>query len=62
MKILMKQEFRKITFNHLLDIEYEDFMSLYEKCTAKPCSCLVFDIILASNIPLSFRKSLLGRI
>ena len=35
---------------------------MYKKCTAKPCSFLVIDTILASDNPLLFRKSLLERI
>ena len=34
-------------------------MNLYKKCTAKPCSFLVIDVILASNNPSRFRKNLL---
>ena len=37
-------------------------MNMYKKCTAKPCSFLVIDTILASDNPLLFRKSLLERI
>ena len=34
-------------------------MKTYEKCTAKPYYFLVNDIILLSDNPLRFRKSLL---
>ena len=37
MKIPNKQKFQQIAFNHSSDI---DFMNLYKKCTANPCSFL----------------------
>ena len=45
-KIPSRQEFQKIAFNHSSDIDYEDFMNLYKKCTAKPYSFLVIDATL----------------
>ena len=45
-KIPNRQEFQKIAFNHSSDIDYEDFMNLYKKCTAKPYSFLVIDATL----------------
>ena len=39
MKIPNKQELQQIAFNHSSDIDFEDFMNLYEKCTLKPYSC-----------------------
>ena len=41
MKILSKQELQHIALNYSSDIEFEDFMNFYEKCTAKPYSFLV---------------------
>ena len=38
MKIQSKREFQQIAFNHALDIDFQDFMNLYKKCTAKPYS------------------------
>ena len=35
-KIPNKQELQQIVFNHSSDIEFEYFMNLYKKCTAKP--------------------------
>ena len=35
MKFQNKRELQQITFNHSSDIDYEDLMSLYKKCTAK---------------------------
>ena len=38
MKIPHKQEFQKLAFNHLSDIEFNNFMNVYKKCTAKSYS------------------------
>ena len=54
MKILSKQELQQIALNYSSDIEFEDFMNFYEKCTAKPYSFLVIDCILVSDSPLRF--------
>ena len=36
MKIPNNGELQQITFNHLSDVGYEDFMNLYKNCTKKP--------------------------
>ena len=36
MKIPNKRELQQTAFNHSSDIEFQDFMNLYKKCTAKP--------------------------
>ena len=59
MKIPNKREFQKIAFNHSSDVDFQDFMNLYKKCTGKPNLFLVIDTTLASNIPLRFREDLL---
>ena len=38
LKIPNKRELQEITFNNSSDIDFKDFMNLYEKCTAKPYS------------------------
>ena len=38
MKIPNKRELQQIAFNHSSDIDFQNFMNLYEKCTAKPYS------------------------
>ena len=58
MKIPNKREFQKIAINHLLDIDFKDFVNMYKKCTDEPYSFLVNDATLASNDPLPFRKNL----
>ena len=62
MKIPNKRELQQIAFNHSSDIDFQDFMNLYKKCTAKPYSLLVIDTTLASDNPLCFRKNLSERI
>ena len=72
MRISNKREIQHIAFNHLSDIDFQDFMNLYlhnfmnlylhKKCTARPYSFLVIDATLASDHPLLFRKNLLERI
>ena len=62
MKIPSKQKLQQIAFNHSSDIDFEDFMSFYKKCTGKSHSFLVIDVTLASDNPLRFKKNLLERI
>ena len=33
MKIPNKRELQQIAFNHTSDIDFQDFMNLYKKCT-----------------------------
>ena len=51
-----------MALNHSSDIDFQDFMNLYKKCTEKPYSFLVINATLASDNPLRFGKNLLGRI
>ena len=62
MKIPNKREFQQIAFNHSSDIDFQDFMNPYKKCTSKPYSFLVFDTTLGSDNSLRLRKNLLERI
>ena len=62
MKIPNKQELQQFAFNHLSDIDFKDFMNLYQKCIANPYSFLVTDATLASDNPSRFGKNLLERI
>ena len=43
MKIPNKRELQQIEFNHSSDIDFQDFINLYRKCTAKSYSFLVTD-------------------
>ena len=61
MKISNKRELQQIAFNHPLDIEFQGFMNLYKKYTAKRYSFLDIDTTLTSDNSLRFRKNLLER-
>ena len=60
MKIPNKRELQQIALNHSSDIDFKDFMKIYEKCTTERYSFLVNDTTLPSDNPLRFRKNLLG--
>ena len=63
LKLLNKQELhQQIAFNHLSDIEFQDFRILCKKCTAAPNPFLVIVTTLASDGPLRFRKKILKMI
>ena len=62
MKIKNKRELQQIAFNQSSSIDFQNFMSLYKKCTEKPYSFLVIDTTFASDNPLRFRMKLLERI
>ena len=57
-----KRELQEIVFNHFSDIDFQDFMNPYKKCTEKPYYFLVTDTNLASDNSLRFRKNLVKRI
>ena len=58
MKIPNKQELQQISS----DMDFKDFMNLYQKRTAKPCFSLVTDATLAPDNSSCFRKNLLERL
>ena len=62
MKSSNKPELKQIACNHLSDIGCENFITLYKKCTAKPCSFSGIDTTFASGNSLCFRKNLVERI
>ena len=58
--VYMSREVQQIALNHSSDIDFKDFMKIYEKCTAEPYSFLVDDTTSPSdNLLLRFRKNLL---
>ena len=59
MKTPSKRELQQIAFNHSSEIDFQDFMNLFQKCIAKPYHFLVIDSTLASDNLLCFRKNLL---
>ena len=62
MKIPSKRKLKQTAFNHSSGIDFQDFIYLYKKCTAKPYSFVIIDTTLLSNNPLGFRKNLAERI
>ena len=58
----MKREMQRITFNQSPDIDFQDFMNLYRKCTAKPNPILVIDTTFASDNALRFRRNIVETI
>ena len=61
MKIPNIRELQQIVVNHSSDIDFQDFMNFYRKCTAKAYSFLVIDTTLVSDNSSCFRKNLLER-
>ena len=59
MKIWDKRKLQQIALNHSSDIDFQDFIKTYTKCTAEPYSFLVNDTTLPSDNSLRFRKNLL---
>ena len=56
MKIQNERELQKIAFNGSSDIDFQDFMNIYEKFTSKPYSFFIIDTSLASDNSLRFRR------
>ena len=54
MKINNKRELQNIATNHSPDIDYNDFVKIYRKCTKEPYSCLTVDTTLPASVPLKF--------
>ena len=58
MKINNRRKLQNIAINHSVDIDYQDFMKIYRKCTKEPYSFLTTDTTLSASNPLRFRKNL----
>ena len=58
MKIPKNREHQKVAFNHPSDIDFQDFMNIYKRCTSKLYSFLVIDTNFASENFICFRKNL----
>ena len=61
MSIPNKIELKQIAFNHSTDTDFQDFINLYKKFTAKTYLFLVTDGTITSDNSSRFRKNLLGR-
>ena len=62
LKIPNKRELQQIAFNHSSDVDFQGFMNLCKKCTAKTYSFLFIDTTLASDNSSRCRNNLLERI
>ena len=61
MKIPNKRETQHIAFNHSSDIDFQDFINVYKKCTEKPYFYGYWYYSCRDNL-LRFRKNLAERI
>ena len=59
LKVPNKRELQQVAFDYSSDIDFQYFMDLYKKCTAKPYSFLVIITTLASDSSSRFRKNLI---
>ena len=59
MKINDRKELQNIAINYSEDIDYKDFVKIYEEYTRKPYSFMTIDTILPGSDPLRFRKNLI---
>ena len=53
-----RRELQNIAINQSADIDYQDFMKMYRKCTKEPYNTLTIDSTLPATDPLRFRKNL----
>ena len=58
MKVNNRKELQNIAINHSVDIDYQDFMKIYEDCTKKQYSFFTIDTTLPASDSLRFRKKL----
>ena len=58
MKIPNKRELKQIASQNSSDIDFQDFIDIYKKCTAKPSSFVVIDNTIASDNLSRFRTNL----
>ena len=56
LKINNKRELQNIAINHSANIDYNDFIKIYRKCTIKPFNFLTIDTTLPASNPVSLEK------
>ena len=61
MKTPNKREHQQIASNHSSDIDFKDFMKLYNHYTKESYLFLVKNMTLLSDNPIRFRKNLLQK-
>ena len=58
MRIPNERELQQIALDHSSDIDFKDFIMIYNEYSKKPYSFLVNDTTLTSDNSLRFRKNL----
>ena len=58
MKINNLRELQNIAINHSADIDYDNFLEIYIKCTREPFNFLTIDATIPASDPLRFRKNM----
>ena len=58
MKINNRGELWNIAINHSADIDYKDFIKIYQECTKEPFNFSTIDTTLPASDSLRFRKNL----
>ena len=61
-KMFIKRELQQIAINQWSGINTENFVNIYEKCTAEPYYFFFYDTTRASDNPLRLRKNLFEHI
>ena len=56
MKIPNRRELQQVALDHSSNIDFKDFVKIYNKCTDESYSFFVNDTTLTSDNPLRFRK------
>ena len=58
MKINNRKELQNIAINHSVDIDYQDFITIYRECTKGQYNFLTIDTALSASNTLRLRKNL----
>ena len=56
MEIPNKRDLKQVALLHSSDIDFNDFIKIYKKCTAEPYSFLINDTTLPPDNPLRLEK------
>ena len=57
MKIYNKKELQNVAYDNSGDIDFKDFLKIYQNCTKKPYYFLTIDTALPVDDPMRFRKN-----
>ena len=56
MKVHNRRELQQVAIDHSADIDYKDFLNIYQNCTNESYSFLTIDTSLPADDPIRFRK------